>query len=243
MPKDRLESRYEEDASFFDLHCRHRLARPGPRGRCADHQPRRESRGQATPRSRQAHAHRFYADWCGPCRALAPTLDRLAEEHADRLALRKIDITKGGSPAGAQYGVSAIPYLLLFDESGTLISEGGAGPVLQELERRLGIAGGGSFARRPIKGPQGEFPGRTDSAACSRRLRGCALPPEKPRDCCCKPSDLGGRRRALWVCCTGRGRLVRDDPEQPRRAVYARPARADARSSGSGRRRPGSPPR
>lgn len=100
----------------------------------------------------------FYADWCGPCRALAPILDRLAEEHADRFALRKIDITKGGSPAGAQYGVSAIPHLLLFDESGTLISEGGAGPVLQELERRLGIAGGGSFAGGRSRGHKASSP-------------------------------------------------------------------------------------
>jgi len=83
----------------------------------------------------------FYADWCGPCRSLAPTLDRLASENPDRLALRKVDVSNWGSPVATQFGIRSIPHLKLFDEDGALIGEGNAGAVLQAARSRLGRSG------------------------------------------------------------------------------------------------------
>ncbi|MCD4749484.1 MAG: GYF domain-containing protein [Thermoanaerobaculales bacterium] len=91
----------------------------------------------------------FHADWCGPCKALAPKLDRLVQTHPDRLALRKIDVTRSGSPVGEQYRIQSIPHLKLFGEDGRLVSEGNAHVVLRDLEARLGGSTGHSPSQRP----------------------------------------------------------------------------------------------
>jgi thioredoxin 1 len=55
----------------------------------------------------------FWAEWCGPCKMIAPILDELAEEYAGKARIGKVDIDQQQELA-AQYGVSAIPTLLLF---------------------------------------------------------------------------------------------------------------------------------
>jgi thioredoxin 1 len=55
----------------------------------------------------------FWAEWCGPCRIVAPSVDAIAEEHADRLKVRKLNVDKEASVA-AKYGVMSIPTLILF---------------------------------------------------------------------------------------------------------------------------------
>ena len=86
----------------------------------------------------------FYADWCGPCRALEPELERLARRHDDRLAVLKVDVVGWSSPVTQQYGIRAVPHLKLYDERGGLLAEGNAGAVLAALDRRLGGAGAGA---------------------------------------------------------------------------------------------------
>ncbi len=55
----------------------------------------------------------FWAEWCGPCRAIAPTLDEVAQAYSDKLIVAKINIDD--SPATpARYGVRGIPTLILF---------------------------------------------------------------------------------------------------------------------------------
>lgn len=55
----------------------------------------------------------FYADWCQPCRMVAPTVEALAAEYEDEALVGKVDVD--GNPELAQrYGVSSIPTLLLF---------------------------------------------------------------------------------------------------------------------------------
>ena len=55
----------------------------------------------------------FYADWCGPCRAMEPVVDEIAGKFADRLVVGKLDVD--ASPEIAmQYGVMGIPTLGLF---------------------------------------------------------------------------------------------------------------------------------
>jgi thioredoxin 1 len=55
----------------------------------------------------------FYADWCGPCRMLGPTLDRLAREFSGRVKVVKVNVDKDLELAD-QYRVESIPSLLLF---------------------------------------------------------------------------------------------------------------------------------
>jgi thiol-disulfide isomerase/thioredoxin len=90
----------------------------------------------------------FYADWCGPCRALEPSVVRLAEGHPDRLAVRKVDISNWNTPVAAQYGIRSIPHLKLFGPDGGLIVEGDAHRVMAELDRRLGSSPRSEAPRR-----------------------------------------------------------------------------------------------
>ena len=55
----------------------------------------------------------FWAEWCGPCKMIAPILDELAEEYSGRIRIGKVNIDDHQNLA-AEYRVSAIPTLLLF---------------------------------------------------------------------------------------------------------------------------------
>jgi thioredoxin 1 len=55
----------------------------------------------------------FWAEWCGPCRALAPTIEQVATERVGSLKVCKVDVD--GSPnTAAQFGIRSIPTILLF---------------------------------------------------------------------------------------------------------------------------------
>ncbi len=56
----------------------------------------------------------FFADWCGPCKALAPTLEAIAGEQAGRLSVVKVDIDDNPELA-TKYGIQKIPTLILFE--------------------------------------------------------------------------------------------------------------------------------
>jgi thioredoxin len=55
----------------------------------------------------------FSAEWCGPCRAIAPTIAGLAEDYADRVTVAKVDIDESPKLA-ARYGVRSVPTVMLF---------------------------------------------------------------------------------------------------------------------------------
>jgi thioredoxin 1 len=55
----------------------------------------------------------FWAEWCGPCKMIAPILDELADEYAGKVGIGKVNIDEFQNLA-TEYGVRAIPTLLLF---------------------------------------------------------------------------------------------------------------------------------
>src|SRR4030081_1507828 len=55
----------------------------------------------------------FWAPWCGPCRALAPTIDRLADQYAGKLKVGKLN-TDDNQDTAVRSGISGIPQVLLF---------------------------------------------------------------------------------------------------------------------------------
>lgn len=70
----------------------------------------------------------FYADWCGPCRMVSPTLEQMAQTDAD-IAVRKIDIVNWVSPVAKQYGVHSIPQVNVYNRHGQLVGTvNGANP-------------------------------------------------------------------------------------------------------------------
>ena len=57
----------------------------------------------------------FWAEWCGPCKMVAPILDELATEYDDRVKIAKVNIDEYQGLA-TQYGIRAIPTLLIFKD-------------------------------------------------------------------------------------------------------------------------------
>ena len=57
----------------------------------------------------------FWAEWCGPCKSIAPILDQIADEYKGRLQVAKLDLEEGDNQSIAmEYGVRNIPMLILF---------------------------------------------------------------------------------------------------------------------------------
>jgi len=57
----------------------------------------------------------FWAEWCGPCRAIAPTIDQLATQYQGKVRVGKMDIDRNQKVA-LQYGVQSIPTILLIKD-------------------------------------------------------------------------------------------------------------------------------
>ncbi|MDQ4030004.1 MAG: thioredoxin [Actinomycetota bacterium] len=80
----------------------------------------------------------FWAEWCGPCHAVAPVLDKIAEERAQELKLVKLNIDEEQDIA-QRYGIASIPTMVLFKDGEPAAAAIGAQPK-GSLERSLGLA-------------------------------------------------------------------------------------------------------
>ena len=78
----------------------------------------------------------FWAEWCGPCHAVSPVLDRIADEHKVKLVKVNIDEEQ---ELQMRYGVASIPFMILFENGQPQASAVGAMPK-GSLEKALGLA-------------------------------------------------------------------------------------------------------
>ncbi len=79
----------------------------------------------------------FWAEWCGPCHAIAPVLDRIAEERGGELKVVKVNIDEEQGLA-MRYGIASIPTVILFKDGEPAAAAIGAQPK-QALEKSLGL--------------------------------------------------------------------------------------------------------
>jgi thioredoxin 1 len=79
----------------------------------------------------------FWAEWCGPCHAVAPVLDRIAQEREDELTLVKVNIDEERELA-ERYGIASIPTMVLFKDGEPAAAVIGAQPK-GAIERSLGL--------------------------------------------------------------------------------------------------------
>ena len=77
----------------------------------------------------------FWAEWCGPCHAVAPELDRIADDHSLKIVKVNIDDEQG---LAQRYGVASIPMMILFEQGEPQATAVGAMPK-GALERALGL--------------------------------------------------------------------------------------------------------
>jgi thioredoxin 1 len=78
----------------------------------------------------------FWAEWCGPCHAVAPVLERIADDHSLRIVKVNIDEEQA---LAQRYGVASIPMMILFENGEPQASAIGAMPK-GVLERQLGLS-------------------------------------------------------------------------------------------------------
>jgi thioredoxin 1 len=75
----------------------------------------------------------FYADWCGPCRMLAPTIENLAKQYEGRVVVAKVNVDHVGQVA-SRYGIQGIPAVVVFDKG-------------KEVQRLVGLRPAGDYAK------------------------------------------------------------------------------------------------
>lgn len=63
----------------------------------------------------------FWAEWCGPCKMVAPVLEQISNEHGDKLTIAKLNVDENPATA-AQYGITSIPTMAVF-QGGQIVKQ------------------------------------------------------------------------------------------------------------------------
>jgi thioredoxin len=103
---------------------------------------RDESFAEAVLASKQPVLVDFWAQWCGPCRSLAPIVDALAERYAGTARIMKLNVDDNPEVV-ARYRVQAIPTLILFrdgEEKRRMIGVSGKEVIAQAIDAHIGAA-------------------------------------------------------------------------------------------------------
>jgi len=82
----------------------------------------------------------FWAEWCGPCRLMAPVFERLAQQFADKARFYKLDVDENPRTA-EQYGIQGIPTLIMFKggkDAGRIVGFPGEAALRNAVSRALG---------------------------------------------------------------------------------------------------------
>ena len=72
----------------------------------------------------------FWAEWCGPCKMIGPSLEEISDELGDRVTIAKMDIMENTDVPG-QIGVQSIPLMILFKDGKQVAQKLGAAPKSQ----------------------------------------------------------------------------------------------------------------
>lgn len=75
----------------------------------------------------------FFAEWCGPCKAMAPALEQVAQEMAGKVKVVKLDVDQNPTVTG-KYGIRAMPTLMLFKNGQVAAQHTGALVQKKKLE-------------------------------------------------------------------------------------------------------------
>ncbi len=81
----------------------------------------------------------FWAEWCGPCKMIAPILDEIAEEHGEKISIAKVNVDEADQIA-LRYQVLSIPTLIVFENgepAKKMVGAAGKAKLLEDLAEFL----------------------------------------------------------------------------------------------------------
>src|SRR6266576_1721634 len=117
----------------------------------------------------------FWAEWCMPCRMLAPTIDKIAKDYAGKVKVGKVD-TDSNRDVSIKYGISAIPTVILF-KNGQVAQKFVGLRQEKDFKEALDAGGGGCGGERVagLRGLRGETIEKIEMRLTADRMRSAVL--------------------------------------------------------------------